>query len=134
IKMEARFAAQQTVEVNEMGEPSGFSCPDCAGTLVELDAERKRFRCRVGHAWTADALLDAQAGTLERALWTALRTLEEKVSLARKLQLDALNRGSDLLVDRYACTEEEAAHAADVLRGYLLFDTAGEQARADRPS
>jgi two-component system, chemotaxis family, protein-glutamate methylesterase/glutaminase len=134
LRMETRFAAQQTVEVNEMGEPSGFSCPDCAGTLVELDAERKRFRCRVGHAWTADALLDAQAGTLERALWTALRTLEEKVSLARKLRLDARTRGSDLLVDRYSRTEEEAAHAADVLRGYLLSDVAGEQARADRPS
>lgn len=78
LKLETRFAVQQTVEVNKMGEPSGFSCADCAGTLVELDAERKRFRCRVGHAWTADALLDAQADTLERALWTALRTLEER--------------------------------------------------------
>jgi two-component system chemotaxis response regulator CheB len=134
LKLETRFAAQQTVEVNKMGEPSGFSCPDCAGTLVELDAERKRFRCRVGHAWTADALLDAQAGTLERALWTALRTLEEKVSLARKLRTDALNRGSERLADRYARTEEEAVHAADVLRSYLLTDLAGEQARADRPS
>jgi two-component system chemotaxis response regulator CheB len=134
LRMETRFAAQQTVEVNEMGEPSGFSCPDCAGTLVELDAERKRFRCRVGHAWTADALLDAQAGTLERALWTALRTLEEKVSLARKLRMDALSRGSERLAERYARTEEESAHAADVLRGYLLSDAVGEQARAERPS
>jgi two-component system chemotaxis response regulator CheB len=134
LRMETRLATQQTVEVNDMGEPSGFSCPDCAGTLVELDAERKRFRCRVGHAWTADALLDAQAGTLERALWTALRTLEEKVSLARKLRMDAQNRGSERLAERYARTEEESVHAADVLRGYLLSDSAGEQARADRPS
>jgi two-component system chemotaxis response regulator CheB len=60
LRMETRFATRQTVEVNDLGEPSGFSCPDRAGTLVELDAERRRFRCRVGHAWTA------------------LRTLEEK--------------------------------------------------------
>jgi two-component system chemotaxis response regulator CheB len=134
LEMETRFAAQQTVEVKEMGELSGFSCPDCAGTLVELDAERKRFRCRVGHAWTADALLDAQAGTLERALWTALRTLEEKVSLARKLRVDASNRGSERLAERYARTEEESSHAADVLRGYLLSNAAGDQAAADQPS
>jgi two-component system, chemotaxis family, protein-glutamate methylesterase/glutaminase len=134
LRMETRFAAQKTVEVNEMGDPSGFSCPDCAGTLLEVDAERKRFRCRVGHAWTADALLEAQAGTLERALWTALRTLEEKVSLARKLGMDARNRGSGRLAERYSRTEEESAHAADVLRSYLLSDSVGEQAHAERPS
>ncbi|MCS7481338.1 chemotaxis protein CheB [Umezawaea endophytica] len=132
LRMETLFAVQKTVEVNDLGEPSGFSCPDCSGTLVELDAERKRFRCRVGHAWTADALLDAQAGTLERALWTALRTLEEKVSLARKLRMDARKRGGERLAERYARTEEESAHAAGVLRGYLLSDAVGEQAHANR--
>jgi two-component system chemotaxis response regulator CheB len=78
--------------------------------------------------------LDAQGGTLERALWTALRTLEEKVSLARKMRMDALNRGGERLAERYAHTEEESAHAADVLRGYLLSDSVGEQAHADRSS
>ncbi|HEX6346070.1 chemotaxis protein CheB [Umezawaea sp.] len=137
LRLEAGFSARRSDEVNgvdEVGQPSGFSCPDCGGTLLELDAERTRYRCRVGHAWTADALLDAQAGTLERALWTALRTLEEKVSLARKLRRDALNRGSERLAERYARTEEESAHAADVLRRYLLSDSVGEQARSDRPS
>jgi hypothetical protein len=60
--------------------------------------------------------------------------LEEKVSLARKLRMDALNRGSGRLAERYARTEEESVHAADVLRGYLLADAAGEQARVDGPS
>ena len=134
LRMETGFAAQKTIEVDDMGEPSGFSCPDCSGTLLELDAERKRYRCRVGHAWTADALLDAQGGTLERALWTALRTLEEKVSLARKLRMDARKRGSEGLAERYSRTEEESAHAADVLRSYLMSDSVGAQANADRPS
>lgn len=56
------------------------------------------------------------------------------MSLARELRMDALNRGSERLADRYARTEEESVHAADVLRSYLLSDPAGEQARADRPS
>jgi two-component system chemotaxis response regulator CheB len=135
LRVETRLAAHGPGnEARAVGDSSGFSCPDCQGTLVELDAERTRYRCRVGHAWTADALLDAQGGTLERALWTALRTLEEKVSLARKMRMDALNRGSERLAERYALTEEESAHAADVLRGYLLSDPVGEQAHADRSS
>src|SRR5437899_8216914 len=32
------------------GKPSQFTCPDCNGTLWEIqDAEILRFRCRVGH-------------------------------------------------------------------------------------
>jgi two-component system, chemotaxis family, protein-glutamate methylesterase/glutaminase len=38
--------------------------------------ESARYRCRVGHAWTADALLEA------RALLAAVRTLDEKAGLA----------------------------------------------------
>jgi two-component system chemotaxis response regulator CheB len=124
LRMETHVAGQSTGanghQVNVMGTPSGFSCPDCDGVLVELDAERKRYRCRVGHAWTADALLDAQAVTLEKALWTALRTLEEKTSLARRLRSEAADKGRHLLARRYERTEEESGQAADVLRGHLL--------------
>lgn len=56
------------------------------------------------------------------------------MSLARKMRMDALNRGGERLAERYAHTEEESAHAADVLRGYLLSDSVGEQAHADRSS
>ncbi|MFD1146571.1 chemotaxis protein CheB [Saccharothrix hoggarensis] len=110
-------------EVIPLGRPSTFSCPDCSGALVELNAEPKRFRCQVGHAWTAEALLDAQGVALEKAVWTALRTLEEKANLARRMRGDAHARGADLLVRRFERTEEEAAHAADVLRRHLLSGT-----------
>src|SRR5205823_4853186 len=36
------------------GVPSAFACPECGGVLWELhDNKLVRFRCRVGHAWTA---------------------------------------------------------------------------------
>jgi two-component system chemotaxis response regulator CheB len=115
-------------EVISLGRPSNFSCPDCDGNLVELslgerDGPPKRFRCQVGHAWTAEALLEAQGATLEKAVWTALRTLEEKAGLARRMRGDASARGAELLVRRFQRTEEEAAHAADVLRHHLLSGT-----------
>ncbi|MDU0292078.1 chemotaxis protein CheB [Saccharothrix longispora] len=118
-------------EVISMGHPSNFSCPDCQGNLVELDVVPKRFRCQVGHAWTAEALLDAQGVTLEKALWTALRTLEEKAGLARRMRQDAVKRGAELLVRRYQRTEEEASSAADVLRGHLLSGEYTRQADAE---
>jgi two-component system chemotaxis response regulator CheB len=79
---------------DELGRPSDFVCPDCSGTLYEIDdGASVRFRCRVGHAYSADAMVDAQADSLERALWTALRALEERSALMRRLAENARRRG-----------------------------------------
>jgi two-component system, chemotaxis family, protein-glutamate methylesterase/glutaminase len=122
--IESNIAAQSDqgtgYEVAGMARFSGFSCPDCQGNLVELDTETARYRCRVGHAWTAEALLEQQSAELERAMWTALRTLDEKVNLSRRLQTDARKRGNPTLSDRYRDTAEESQSAATVLRRFLL--------------
>ena len=40
---------------------SGFSCPDCGGRLWEIqDGGLLRFRCRVGHMYSADSLVDGK--------------------------------------------------------------------------
>ncbi|WP_229371365.1 chemotaxis protein CheB [Umezawaea beigongshangensis] len=131
-KMEALVASRDggavADEVNDFGVPSGLSCPDCSGGLVRLNDTSTRFRCRVGHAWTADALLEAQSTTLEKALWTALRTLEEKATLARRMHDGALGKYHERLVSRYRRTEEEANEAATVLREHLLSGALHDQA------
>ncbi|CAL9550748.1 Protein-glutamate methylesterase_protein-glutamine glutaminase [Actinosynnema sp. ALI-1.44] len=124
LRREAAWAANGSGagpgEVESMGTPSSFSCPDCGGALMTLDEAHTRFRCHVGHGWTAEALLDAQDAALEKALWTALRALEEKASLARRMRLSATARGSDSMVERCRRSEAEATGAADVLRSHLL--------------
>ncbi|MET8758723.1 chemotaxis protein CheB [Lentzea sp. NPDC004782] len=114
-------------DIPTIGSPTIFTCPDCSGSLVEMPGEGIRYRCLVGHAWTADALMDAMGGTLERAMWTALRTLDEKASLAHRMVNVSRDAGRTLVVERYRRQEEEALAAAEVLRKYLLRDAVREE-------
>jgi two-component system chemotaxis response regulator CheB len=129
-ELEARLARAATPdmigmsEVAEVARPSGFNCPDCDGNLYALDPVGNRYRCRVGHAWTSHALLHQQGIGVERALWTALRALEEKRDLAERMRSDAQAAGRSRTAARYAEHVAEASHAADVLRG-MLFDGVG---------
>ncbi|HEY0450557.1 chemotaxis protein CheB [Actinophytocola sp.] len=111
-------SAQVGRDPEQLGRMSGFSCPDCDGVLVEI-TPGSRYRCRVGHAWTAEALLDAQGSAWERALWAAIRTLAEKAALSQRMADNARQRGSTGLAGRYDLTAEEALDAAALLRAPL---------------
>jgi two-component system, chemotaxis family, protein-glutamate methylesterase/glutaminase len=112
IAMGRRFSTAFDGEA--LGPPSGYSCPDCNGSLMEVQVGN--YRCRVGHAWSSDALLSAQDHEIEGALWVALRSLQEKVKLSRKL---AANVGSGTLFERYTEMADEAEHACNVLSARL---------------
>ena len=65
---------------------SGLSCPECHGSLWELDEGRNlRFECRTGHAYSVDALLSEQGETVEAALWSAVNSLQERAATFRRL-------------------------------------------------
>jgi two-component system chemotaxis response regulator CheB len=101
--------------------PAGLSCPDCQGSLFEIDdGGIPRYRCRVGHAWSSVSLLAAQDGDLEHALWMALRSLEERVALCRRMAAAAVDRGSVQTADRYQDAAEQARRATGTLRKILL--------------
>ena len=103
---------------------SGYTCPDCQGSLTEIDPAG-RYRCRIGHAWSAPALLAAHDDEFRFALQKALRALDEKAALAGKLAARAGGRQPGGLAERYAASAREAAGAADTLRRFLL-DSADE--------
>jgi two-component system chemotaxis response regulator CheB len=79
----------------ELGVPASFTCPECAGSLWEIDegGGTARYRCRVGHAYSQETMIAAQGDAVERALWVALRALEERVALMHKLASRARQRG-----------------------------------------
>lgn len=108
IAMAKRFSTDFDSEA--LGPPSGYTCPDCNGSLAAVSDGN--FRCRVGHAWTAEALLRARDKEIEGALWVALRSLQEKAKLSRRL---AEKAGPGQMADRYVQVADEAEHAASVL-------------------
>jgi len=108
----------QSLGAETMGVPSEFSCPDCHGVLAHIEGG-DRYRCRVGHAWTAEALFTAQDSGIERALWAALRALEEKAALALRMANRARERGNEHAVTRYTDRAREAENASKVLRDQI---------------
>jgi two-component system chemotaxis response regulator CheB len=73
--------------LERLGELTALTCPDCHGSLWQLkEDEFVRFRCRTGHAYTAEALLSEQQQALENILRNALRSAVETSTLARHLR------------------------------------------------
>jgi two-component system chemotaxis response regulator CheB len=115
-ELEANYAALDAAAISRThppGELAPFSCPDCGGVLTEVDDEAViRFRCRVGHAYTADVLLESQEDTVEQALYTALRALEERADLsrrfARRLRRNDLEQRAQLADDDARNDERQA--------------------------
>lgn len=102
------------------GVPSTMTCPECHGTLWEVkDEELVRFRCRVGHAYSDEALLVHQGEQLEAALWTALRALEEHAALGRRLAARANSRGHTHSASAFTEQAMAAEHHASVIRVVL---------------
>jgi two-component system chemotaxis response regulator CheB len=109
------------------GAPAGFGCPECGGALWDLrEGEMLRFRCRVGHAWSAGTLLAAQSDSLEVALWTALRALEESAALSQRVVERLRKRGSDGAAERFAAQARDAAERAALIRDVLLQGEPGD--------
>jgi two-component system chemotaxis response regulator CheB len=109
------------------GTPSGFACPDCGGALWELrEGELIRFRCRVGHAWTANSLLAEQSEGIESALWTAFRALEERAALCDRIAERQWRRDGEDVRAATAARFEEQARAirarADMIRMLLVTE------------
>jgi two-component system chemotaxis response regulator CheB len=103
------------------GTPSGFGCPTCHGALFSItEGGMERFRCRVGHAWSPEALDAEQAQALEAALWMALRGLEERAALSLRMGRRAEQRGHQISAETFRQRHDEAQQAAVVLRRLLL--------------
>jgi two-component system chemotaxis response regulator CheB len=92
-----------------------LACPECNGPLYESkEGELVRFQCKIGHAFGPNALTEAHTEALERALWTAVRALNERITMHRKLlERPARNKAENDMLKRFA--ETAATAEKDVL-------------------
>jgi two-component system chemotaxis response regulator CheB len=125
IAMGRRFSTSFASEA--LGPHSGYTCPDCNGSLMTVGEDN--YRCHVGHAWTGDALLNARDEEVEGALWVALRSLQEKAKLSRRM---AKNIGPGALSQRYTETADEAERAMAIL-GRRLSEATSDAGVRDGP-
>lgn len=116
----ARIDSATPENVEKLGHPSTFTCPECEGPLWEIqDEEILRFRCRVGHAYTAESMLAGKTEALEGALWTALNTLEEGAQMSRKLAKESHGRGHEHAAARFEERARKTREQADLIRQAL---------------
>jgi two-component system, chemotaxis family, protein-glutamate methylesterase/glutaminase len=106
------------------GESSGLTCPECQGGMwYAEEGGRASFRCRVGHEYSEAAFVAAQGDRVETALWTALRALEERAALHRRMADRAVERGQRHRAERYeraaSATVEHALVLRDLLAGFV---------------
>jgi two-component system chemotaxis response regulator CheB len=113
----ARNGHSSMSTMDRIGRRSVMSCPDCNGVLWEIDEDDVvRYRCHVGHAYTAELLSLSLDDNLRRALGSALRALDERIALARKLHQQASDSGHRLLAESWARKLREAEGEAKILR------------------
>ncbi|HEX7330169.1 MAG TPA: chemotaxis protein CheB [Pyrinomonadaceae bacterium] len=129
VEIEAKIAEQEMeadeliASVERIGKISKLTCPDCHGALWEIDDEEiLRYRCHVGHAYSAEALSDGQSEMLEGALWSAVRALEEQMMLARRIVERARKTNQLRAARTFEQRAKEAEKHSSVIRQLLLTE------------
>lgn len=129
IRLEAAIATRESSSMESeelLGRGSPFSCPECGGVLWEIeDGELLRYRCHVGHAYTGEAVLAAQAREVEQMLSTLLRSHRERAELAlRMARKEGANGRSDVAA-HFEARAKEYREAADLIGQILAGHTVG---------
>lgn len=103
----AEFDLGSMENEDKPGTLAPITCPDCHGNLWEIqEGDLLRFRCRVGHALSPESLVESHNDSVEQALWEALRSLEERIVLRKRLIGQARERKLTNLVEHF----EEQLH------------------------
>jgi two-component system, chemotaxis family, protein-glutamate methylesterase/glutaminase len=131
LQLEAMIAEQSMNSLNgedALGKPSTYTCPECGGSLWEMDDDAlRRYRCRTGHAYTARVLLADQDHQVEQALWAALRMMEERSNMLARMAREEKAQGRDRAAAVYEERIAESRGHAEGIRNLLLRTAGGKE-------
>jgi two-component system, chemotaxis family, protein-glutamate methylesterase/glutaminase len=105
-------------------ERTMYTCPDCGGVMSQVGGDPITLQCHVGHAWSGDGLLEQQSLEVERAMWVALRTLQERDDLLARMEAHAHDRNLAMSAERFAEERREMGTRAQQLRRALGVEDA----------
>jgi two-component system chemotaxis response regulator CheB len=127
--IESQIAERIVVDydhVRQLGEKSIYACPDCGGGLWEINkggpgqGKVDRYRCHIGHSYSERDLVIKQGETFEATLWTALRMMEERRNLLKKLEGDHAKKGLSTMAKNYKEKADEIQTHVDKLKEVLF--------------
>lgn len=117
---EGIFTVEDWFALEQMSQPSGLNCPACQSALYELkDSRVLRFRCRSGHAYSAQSLLSGQADARESHLSALFGSLIEEATLARRLSTEPLFAEDAYTADSLRSRAEELQSHANQTAEWL---------------
>jgi two-component system chemotaxis response regulator CheB len=124
IALEVEIAAGERIDTSRLdhiANPAALTCPSCGGVLSKLKAGNPlRFRCQVGHAFTADTLAREQEGRVDEALRVALRIIEERAELVHRMAEEGRETGRRAVAEMYDARAAEYREYADLIRRAVL--------------
>ena len=124
LRLEIDIAAGERVgsdSLRRIGDPVALSCPQCGGVLSAMrNAKPLRFRCQVGHAYSAEALASEQEGAVDEAMRVALRIIEERAELVARMAEDGRHAGRPAVSTMFDARAAEYRGYADTIRRALL--------------
>ena len=124
LRLEVAIAAGDRVDsetLESFADPAALTCPSCGGVLsVVRTGPPLRFRCQVGHAFTADTLAQEQEGRVDEALRVALRIIEERAELVARMAAEGRQGGRPAVAEIYDARAREYRDYADQIRKAVL--------------
>ncbi|WP_440099596.1 chemotaxis protein CheB [Streptosporangium sp. H16] len=99
------------------GDLTGLSCPECGGPVYEAkNGGEAHYGCRVGHGWSPQGMAASQAEAVERALWTAVLRLEERLRMLERMLGRAEAQGRKHSSRRLREDAEQTRQALETMR------------------
>ena len=101
--------------IARIADPVPLSCPGCGGTMSQIKRSPLRFRCQVGHGYTAEALAHEQVSSVDEAFRIAQRVVGERAVLMEKMAGDAVRAGRTTAAETFEARAREYRHSGTVL-------------------
>lgn len=117
IEIEVARGGKSTMgRMDQMARRSVLTCPDCGGLMWKIeDGNITRYRCHIGHAYTAEVMDLAMDENLRRALASAHRLHRERTALLEDMRERAEAAGDDRLADLWRKRAGESRDEASIV-------------------